>query len=382
MTSQINPSNIDGNYPVAGQPNNTQGMRDNFTATKTNFQYASDEITALQNSSVLKQALGNTTLDNNMNDNLIYAVKLNDVSWVEVQQVATSGTITLDYSAANYQAIPSATGNITLAFSNWPAAGTVGRLNFAIVVSNTSYTLTLPATVKVGIKNLNGISPGTAGVTNTITFPATGTYVYVLETSDGGSTISIQETISPTNDISNQVVVSNATPSTSTSSGALIVTGGAGIGGNIFVGGRLSVAGNVYTTGITSDVGNITTSAGNILITGGVGGTGYGSGAGGTVSQSGNKSGGVTLNKQTGEITMQSTALASATTVNFVLTNSTISATDLLLINQSSTANSGGYVFNAICNSGNANIAVRNVMAASASDAVVLRFAVIKGATS
>lgn len=373
MTSQINPSNIDGNYPVAGQPNNTQGMRDNFTATKTNFQYASDEITALQNSSVFKQALGNTMLDNNMNDNLIYAVKLNDVSWVEVQQVATSGTITLDYSAANYQAISSATGNITLAFSNWPAAGTVGHLNFAIVVSNTSYTLTLPNTVKVGIPTINGISPGTPGVTNTITFPTTGTYVYVLETADGGLTISISETISPTNTISNQVVISNATPSSSTSTGALTVVGGAGVGGNIYAGGLVSVTGNI--TG-----GNLLTS-GTIALNS-TGTVGYAAGAGGTVGQSGNKSGGVTLSKPSGEITMQNTALGAATTVNFLLTNSTISATDLLVINQSSSANSGGYHFNAICGSGNANIAVRNIMASSASDAVVLRYAVIKGSIS
>ena len=69
MTSSINPNNIDGNYPVAGQPNNTQGMRDNFTNIKTNFQYAEDEITDLQSKVVLKQALTGTTLDNNMNDN-------------------------------------------------------------------------------------------------------------------------------------------------------------------------------------------------------------------------------------------------------------------------------------------------------------------------
>jgi hypothetical protein len=41
MTSQINPNNIDGTYPVAGQPNDTQGMRDNFTATKITYFYNS-----------------------------------------------------------------------------------------------------------------------------------------------------------------------------------------------------------------------------------------------------------------------------------------------------------------------------------------------------
>ena len=57
MASQINPNDIDGAYPVAGQDNNSQGFRDNFTNTKTNFQYAADEITDLQNNVLLKSAL-------------------------------------------------------------------------------------------------------------------------------------------------------------------------------------------------------------------------------------------------------------------------------------------------------------------------------------
>ena len=66
MTSAINPNNIDGQYPVAGQDNNSQGFRDNFTNTKTNFQYAKDEITQLQNASLLKSALPGSSLNNNM----------------------------------------------------------------------------------------------------------------------------------------------------------------------------------------------------------------------------------------------------------------------------------------------------------------------------
>jgi hypothetical protein len=68
--------------------------------------------------------------------------------------------------------------------------------------------------------------------------------------------------------------------------------------------------------------------------------------------------------------------------VTFTLTNSVIGATDVLILNQTSTANAGGYHFNAICNAGNASINVRNIMASSAADAVVLRYAVIKGSTT
>ena len=56
MTSQINPNNIDGTYPVAGVPNNTQGFRTNFTNIKTNFEYAETEIDDLQSKVVLKAA--------------------------------------------------------------------------------------------------------------------------------------------------------------------------------------------------------------------------------------------------------------------------------------------------------------------------------------
>ena len=48
MTSAINPNNIDGAYPIAGQDNDSQGFRDNFTNIKTNFEYAGAEINDLQ----------------------------------------------------------------------------------------------------------------------------------------------------------------------------------------------------------------------------------------------------------------------------------------------------------------------------------------------
>lgn len=191
MTSQINPNNINGDYPVPGVPNNSQGMRDNFTNTKTNFQYAATEITELQTNGVFKAALTGTTLDNNLNDNLIYAVQLSDVSWQLVTLTATSGTVSLDYSAANWYVMPSQTGNTTLAFSNWPTSGTAGTLRFRIVVSNTTYTLTVPAAVSLGTAGIQGWA------SNVITFAATGTYDFEFTTIDGGTTVTITDLTRP-----------------------------------------------------------------------------------------------------------------------------------------------------------------------------------------
>jgi hypothetical protein len=143
-----------------------------------------------------------------------------------------------------------------------------------------------------------------------------------------------------------------------------------------------NVTANVSTFPSVSSTGNVLTSAGNVLVTGGTGGVGYNAGAGGTVAQSGNKSGGVALNKQSGEITMQNTNLGAATIVSFVLTNSTIGTNDLLVLQHQSGGTLGAYTLNAACAPGSATIYVRNNTAGGLAEALVIRYAVIKGAVA
>jgi hypothetical protein len=112
------------------------------------------------------------------------------------------------------------------------------------------------------------------------------------------------------------------------------------------------------------------------------GGLGYRTGAGGTVTQATNKSTGVTLNKLCGTITMNAAALAAATTVSFALTNSFIAATDLLVVQHTSGGTLGAYNIAVTPAAGSATISVRNVHTGSLSEAIVLRFALIKGVTA
>lgn len=109
------------------------------------------------------------------------------------------------------------------------------------------------------------------------------------------------------------------------------------------------------------------------------GGLGYGTGAGGTVTQATSKSTGVTLNKVTGQITMNAAALAANTEVTFTLTNSAIGANDIIVFNHGLTAK---YVVNAVCAAGSAAISVRNVTAGSLSEALLIKYAVIKSAAA
>lgn len=113
-------------------------------------------------------------------------------------------------------------------------------------------------------------------------------------------------------------------------------------------------------------------------------GVGYqaGAGAGGTVSQLTDKTTGVTLNKASGQITMNNASLGAGTIVSFVLTDSAIAATDVLVLNHISGGTPGSYGLNAQCAAGSATINVRNNTGGSLSEAIVLQFALIKGAIS
>jgi len=109
---------------------------------------------------------------------------------------------------------------------------------------------------------------------------------------------------------------------------------------------------------------------------------GYGTGAGGIVTQATNKSTGVTLNTRCGDITMNAAALAAGDVVSFTLTNSQIAATDTLIINHCGAGTLGAYYFGVRCAAGSATISVRNLTAGSLSEALILRFALIKTVTA
>jgi hypothetical protein len=189
MTSAINPQNIDGAYPVAGQDNDSQGFRDNFTNIKTNFGYAAQEISDLQSKVVLKAALTGTVLNNNMGGSILQNAQLQNISETRVAlgAVSTGTTATISYSAGPYYTLSTAgaAGTINLLFTNFSPAGTLSRVRVQISVTNIAHTITLPAAVTVGVSNIQGIS------NNVITFNQTGTYEFEFETSNNGSTITI-----------------------------------------------------------------------------------------------------------------------------------------------------------------------------------------------
>ena len=105
---------------------------------------------------------------------------------------------------------------------------------------------------------------------------------------------------------------------------------------------------------------------------------GYAPTAGGAVTQITSKATAVTLSKPCGAITLNNASLAAGTIVSFVLTNTNISANDVLILNHISGGTPGSYTLNARCAAGSATIDVRNNTAGALGEAIVIQFALIK----
>lgn len=101
---------------------------------------------------------------------------------------------------------------------------------------------------------------------------------------------------------------------------------------------------------------------------------GFATGSGGAVSQITSKATGVTLNTNCGVITMNNASLAGAATVSFTLTNSTITANDVIQVSVQSGASTGLYhAFVSATGAGSCQISVTN-LASTASEVVLVNF--------
>lgn len=250
----------------------------------------------------------------------------------------TSNALVLGAGSVDTKAVAGLTTDGVSKINVGVAGGTTGGINFA---NATSGLITLRAvTGALGTRNifLPAIDDTLVGLdaTQTLTNKTFGTATSVTDTTDA----------------------------TTISTGSLIAAGGLGIAKKLFAGDNISGAKSIISTGSTF-------------------GLGYATGAGGTVTQATSKATAVTLNKVCGEITLNAASLAADTTVSFVLTNSAIAATDMLLLNHVTTGTFGGYTLNAHgAAAGSVTIDVHNVTAGALAEALVIRFVVFKAVTS
>jgi hypothetical protein len=144
-----------------------------------------------------------------------------------------------------------------------------------------------------------------------------------------------------------------------------LLTDESGTGALLFAGGNIGAA-----TGTSLAVTGALTSSG--------GGVGYVAGAGSSVTQLTSKATGVTISKPCGRITMNGAALAAGAAVGFVVTNTLVADSDLIVLNHVGGGNVTDYQMWVQPGAGSFVVYLKNLTAGSLSDAVVINFALIK----
>lgn len=192
--STINTNGIDVNYPVPGQNNTTQGFRTNFTNIKQNLNIAATEITDLQNKVVLKSALANSTINNDMANTLI-----SNASTLQFRATtynlgnALSNVVVVNCSLGDVQ-YGNLSGNVVLQFGSWAPVNTKSSVELQIGRPNAevNYSITFPSETIFNentgwalVENSSNASGNT-----TITFPYNCTQLnFILSSTDCGNSI-------------------------------------------------------------------------------------------------------------------------------------------------------------------------------------------------
>jgi len=225
MTSQINYGAITTSYPVAGEDNDSQGFRDNFTAIAAGLAVAKTELTQLQNSSVLRAdlATNTTAVQNDLNGSTIANAFYNKFYGVYFNGGTRSASADVDLVNGPIQKF-TLSDNTVLTFKSWPASGwakvqvviaadapydTVRQPTFATTAGGTiKYDTAFPNIpgsasqgIRVGGESLASITVENQGsgytTTKAVTFSgisgsftptATATYIVKTATVAGGGT--------------------------------------------------------------------------------------------------------------------------------------------------------------------------------------------------
>jgi hypothetical protein len=188
--SSINPNNIDGTYPIAGQDNDSQGFRDNFTNIKNNLTFAKTEIDDLQSRVIVTSQLpGGQAIEtqNNLNNSLLVGAQLKKTTLTVKDLGSLSGAVDVSWADSSYQLLQT-NGSVALTFSGWPTSGFYGSLILEIGITNTAHTITLPSEVSVGNARIQG-----ASVSNVITVDTVDIIQLEFSTWDNGDTITVKD---------------------------------------------------------------------------------------------------------------------------------------------------------------------------------------------
>lgn len=188
--STINPTNINGNFPIPGRDNDSQGFRDNFSNTKTNFERAKEEIEQLEQRAILKSPLPGTELDNNLNGQVLRNLQLLQSSHTVVTDIPRDGTVTLDFNTGSFFVVgvsnDGTVDDIAIEITgDFPIGATAFRLR--VYVSDAAHNMALPTNVAVEPGALPGFADGV------VYFAAPGMYDFEFVTLNRGGSFTVRD---------------------------------------------------------------------------------------------------------------------------------------------------------------------------------------------
>ena len=172
---------IDTLYPIAGQDNDSQGFRSNFSNIQNSLLNLDVDLVDLRNTSVRPDRTTDFGYVGTLKrPNLQAAASI----VYDATNEAQSGGIDVVYTNGDYQKFLLADGPTTFSVGQWPASGKAGNLIIAVSPQNTnSVIVDFPAAYKrVG----NTIFPDYLGQTEFNAF-------YELWSDDGGTTVFVKK---------------------------------------------------------------------------------------------------------------------------------------------------------------------------------------------
>jgi len=179
MTSAIVSTPIDATFPIAGQDNNSQGFRDNFSYIKTGLATAASELTSLQ----LNTA--KTNVDNDFNGVKIANAQTKMLYGTVLSSGTISGATNIDVRDAEYFSYTFAS-NITLTFSNWPVSDRFAKVRIDIKCDGSARTINFATTSGTVISDSGLTLPFTTGTS------AVKHYIFEAWTINGGNTVFVK----------------------------------------------------------------------------------------------------------------------------------------------------------------------------------------------
>lgn len=296
--SEINTNGLDVNYPIPGKNNSSQGFRDNFSIVKTNLDTAGSEITDLQNKVVLKAALENSSVNNDM-ANTLMSNTLTRGFRASTYNLGNniSGSLQINVNQADIQ-YGTITANTIITFAGWAPSGTGSNVEVRFSISNANAYVSFPNTTNdsngntyTGMKrsmtsvenfysNVSTFTTANVTYTNSVKAPANINELnYVISSVDCGTTLDITPTNRPrettqiitgtpnvANLTSTGTITANTASATVTGSGTLftteLVTGRVILtNANVVIGTVQAIANNTSLTLTTNGAANVSAAA-------------------------------------------------------------------------------------------------------------------------